>query len=208
MFVYPITDRKGFDFLKRNLVNLEPDWKLGVDLLCMVQNKNLYTEVRNYLQTDIDRGEVLIIHEPEGNLLKKAKNYIGTKNEYVYLSAEQKIPYNVLEKLYKSYLEKQSLGFVTGIYTTYPEVYWVDDIYNSGEKSPKFFSTDEKEIPGSVVNIDTASPYGMLTKTDLYKELFCMEDLDKFGKYSYGIRLRRKGYQNLLDMSVEFGGKE
>ena len=85
--------------------------------------------------------------------------------------------------------------------------YWVDDIYGSETKWPKFVKSNEKELSGTTVDIDIASPYGMLTKMDLYRELFCLSDLDGYSGYSYGIRLRRQGYRNLLDTRVEFGGK-
>ena len=96
--IYPITRESGFEKLKRSLVNLEPDWKLGVDLLCIVQNKELYTGARDYLQLNVDRGEVLTVYEPDGNPLKKATEYIGLKNQYVYLSGEIVIPHSALGK--------------------------------------------------------------------------------------------------------------
>lgn len=202
--IYPITRRQSLESLKRSLANLEPDWKLGVDLLCVVKWKNLYTEVRDYLQANVDRGEVLTVYEPDGDPLKRAKEYIGSKNKYVYLSGEVVIPYNALGKLYRNYIENPNLGFVTGISTDYPLAYWVEDIYGWS----KFIRSNEKNLEGDTIEIDISSPYGMLTKTDLYKELFCMSDLDEYSGYSYGIRLRRQGYKNLLDMRVEYGGKK
>ena len=68
-----VSSRDGFETLKRNLINFEPDWKLGVDLLCLVSNKKLYLECRDFLLENVNRGECRVVL---GDSLKDGKENI------------------------------------------------------------------------------------------------------------------------------------
>lgn len=202
-----VSSEEGFENLKRSLINLEPDWKLGVDLLCFVSDKNLYLECRDFLKENVDRGECLVLFE-EGEPFKKGVEIVSGKNPYVFLASEKVlIPRGGVTQLYKDFLEKPKAGLISGRFTAYPTVYWVKDIYG---ELPHYIYSNEKDIGlGLLMDIDTCTISGVMTKTDLYKELFNFSNLEGYGGYSFGIRLRRQGYKNYLDTGVElkFGGK-
>ena len=192
-----ITNRKNLKTLQENLVALEADWHLGVDLLCLVGNENLYLEVRDYVASAVDKGEPLVVYDDKG--LKAGQEYLGSRNEYVFLLGENiRIPTGCLTKLMKDFDNKKSAGFIGGVRKELPSVYWVDDIYGS----PHYVYSNEKKDLEGLIEVDVSPVYGLLTKTQLYKELFCLSDLDGYGSLSYGIRLRRQGYKNYLSMEV------
>lgn len=199
--IYPLTTQKGFQRLKRNLNSLEQDWNLGMDFLCVTNDKNLYLEAKNYLLENIDRGECLVAYSEKDNLLKGATELVELKNRYTYVANENLIlPHGTITKLYKDLLERPEAGFISGVYTEYPTVYWVKDIYGL----PQYIYSNEKTGFDAIMDIDTIAPYGFLTKTQLFKELYGLSDLDGYGGHSYGIRLRRQGYKNYIDTGVEF----
>lgn len=197
-----VTKTAGFENLKRNLISLEPDWKLGVDILCLVDDKELYLEVRDFLAQSVNRGEVLVVYDES---LKAGKEYLSNKNEFVFLLSEDTlIPGGCLTKLYQDYIEKREAGFISGIDKSFPSVFWVKDLYGQ----PKYVFSNEKDLEG-LAEVDTSPIYGLLTRASTYKELFCLGDLDGYGSLSYGIRLRRQGYQNYINTGVAYrhGGK-
>lgn len=205
--IYPLTTRKGFEKLKRNLNSLEPDWELGIDFLCIIGDKDLYLEARDYLLERIDRGGCLVSYSESENLLRAGVDLVDSKNKYIYLANENLImPHGSITKLYKDLLERPEAGFISGVYTKYPSVYWVKDIYGL----PQYIYSNEKPEFAAIMDIDTTTTYGLLTKVDLYKELFSLSDLEGYGSYSYGIRLRRQGYKNYIDTGVQFkdGGEQ
>lgn len=202
-----ISDRAGFENLKRSLINLEPDWSLGVDIICLVRDEKLYVESRNFLRENVDRGECLVLFNETDEPFKEGVNIVTDKNPYVYLASEKVlIPRGGVTKLYRDYLEKPKAGLISGRFVEYPTVYWVKDVYG---ELPHYIYSNERDIGlGLLMGIDTCTASGLMTKTDLYRELFGFSDLDGYGGYSFGIRLRRQGYKNYLDTGVElkFGG--
>lgn len=201
-----VSNREGFDNLKRNIVSFESDWKIGLDILCIVSDYNLYLECRNFLHENVDKGECLVVYEQDATL-KSGKEYLDWKNEYVFLLAENvRVPSGGITKLYKTYLEKPQAGFITGEWNLFPTVRWVKDIYGA----PKYIYSNEPSPYGLRMDIDVAEVYGIMTKTNLYKELFCLDNLDGYGSHSFGIRLRRQGYKNYINTGVEYkyGGNE
>ncbi len=197
-----ISNDKGFNLLKKNLTNLEPDWKIGLNLLCVISDKNLYLKCRDYLQCNIERGECLVVfNEKDG--LKAAKDYLNNSNDLVFLLNEGvELSYGGLGKLYETFMEKPWAGFITGLFKEYPQVYWVKDLYGS----PQFIYYDKNKSFDLIMGIDISPVFGILTKKSLYKELFCLSDLENYGGYSYGIRLRRQGYQNYINTGVILRG--
>ena len=198
-----ITKQQGFENLQRNLVSFESDWQLGMDILCLVADKQLYLEVRDYLKQNVDRGESLIVYDEGG--LKAGGEYLGNRNEFVFLLDEDTlIPSGHITKLYNNYLDKRGAGFISGIEREFPCVLWVEDLY----AQPRYIWSNTKDQHG-LIEVDTSPVYGILTKANTYKELFCLGDLDSYGSLSYGIRLRRQGYQNYVNTEVEYkhGGK-
>ena len=201
-----LSGRSGFEALKRNLVSLEPDWKIGVDILCVVTDKSLFVECRNFLNENVDKGECLVFYDKDATL-KSVGEYLGSRNPLVFILAENVIlPIGGLSKLYRNYLEYPDAGFVTGECKDYPVVRWVRDIYGA----PQYIYSNEKTEYDLFTKIDVCPVLGILTKTHLYKELFCLDNLEGYGSYSYGIRLRRQGYQNYINTGVEYkhGGKK
>ena len=193
-----VSSRDGFETLKRNLINFEPDWNLGVDLLCLVSDKKLYLECRDFLLDNANRGECRVVL---GDSLKHGREEIEGKNPYIFILGEGiLIPFGGLTRLYNTMSDKPQAGFVSGVFKQYPVVYWVKDIYGS----PKYVYSNEKTNYDLRMSVDVAPVHGLLTKTNLYKELFCMSDLDGYGGYSFGIRLRRQGYKNYVDTGVEY----
>lgn len=199
-----ITSQEGFETLKRSLYNFEPDWKLGLDLLCFVHKQELYLECRNFLLDAVDRGECLVVYE-EKKTLKVGREYLSPKNEFVFLLNEGVlVPFGGIGKLYKDYFEKNTAGFICGVEKDIPQVFWVKDIYGC----PQYiYSNNDNLAKNGLVEVDVSNITGMLTKTSLYEELFCYGDLDGYGSLSYGIRLRRQGYKNFIDTRVEYGGR-
>lgn len=202
-----ISDNEGFENLKRSLINLEPDWQLGVDLLCIVRDEKLYLESRDFLRENVDRGECLVLFEDTDEPFKRAVEIVSNKNKYVYLASEKiLIPRGGITQLYKDFLEKPKAGLITGRFTGFPTVYWVKDVY---DELPHYIYSNEKDLGlGLLMDIDTCTISGVMTTMDLYKELFDFSNLEGYGGYSFGIRLRRQGYKNYLDTGVElkFGG--
>ncbi len=82
-----ISDRAGFENLKRSLINLEPDWSLGVDIICLVRDEKLYVESRNFLRENVDRGECLVLFNETDEPLKEGVNIVSDKIPYVYLAS-------------------------------------------------------------------------------------------------------------------------
>lgn len=195
-----ISSRSGLEVLKRNLASLEPDWKLGVDLLCIVNDKTLYLECRDYLLTAVDRGECLVVYDDNGKL-KSGLEYIWGNNPYVFLLKEGVIlPRGTLKRLYKNYLENPNAGFITGDCGEYPAIWWVKDIYGS----PRYVYQNEKPGVQSITEVDVCLDGGLMTKYGLYKDVYCLGELDGYGEYSFGVRLRRQGYQNYINTGVEY----
>ena len=197
--VNSITKPLGLDNLKRNLVSLETDIHLGINLLCLVNEKNLYLEVRDFLTLAVNWGECLVEYEEDSLGLKNGKKYVTDKDEYVFLLGEDVlIPSGTITKLYEDYLFKKEAGFVAGAVVEKLPIFWVEDVYS---ESPEYLS---RSVTDRIVLVDNCRIQGLLTKTDLYKEIFCSDDLPVYGELSYGIKLRRRGYQNYLDTELNY----
>lgn len=199
--IYPITTKRGTENLKRNLASLEVDRSIGLDFLILVNNQDLFLEVRDFA-VNVDSS--LVVYSEQDNLLKVAKEYLTPKNEYVFLANENIIlPPTSLVKLYEDFLNNRCAGFISGEFQDRPTVYWVENVLYY-EKDPKYIYSNERKIEGNLIEVDTISVYGLLTRLKLYNEYFCMEDLDRYGGHSFGVRLRRSGYQNYVDTRVKY----
>lgn len=187
-----IESESDFDNLKRNLNSLEPDWKLGVDILCLVADEELYPKVRNYLQGVADKGDCLVVFgEP---FFEEVKQYLNDKNEYIFLLGKGTIlPSGSLTRLYFDYLLYRGAGFVSGA-GSYIKV---KDFYKEFVGNKIILDNSE---PNGIDYVDSCKPKALLTKTNLFKEFW--QDVEDYGEYSYGINLRRKGYQNYIDNRV------
>ena len=194
-----ITKPSGLDNLKRNLVSLEADIHLGMNLLCRVNEKNLFLEVRDYLLRAVNWGECLVKYEEDSSGLKNGKKYVTGKDEYVFLLGEDVlIPSGAITRLYGDYLLKKEAGFFAGAVAEKLPIFWVEDVYS---EYPEYLC---RSATDRIVSVDNCRIQGLLTKTDLYKEIFCSEDLPVYGELSYGIKLRRRGYQNYLDTELNY----
>lgn len=190
-----------FEGLKRNLASLEPDWKLGLNLLCLATNEKIFLECRNFLKENIDRGECLVVYEKKAEVegFKAANGYLNDEGWVLLLDNAWVLPEGTLEKLYKQTLEIRGPGFISAVAGINENMFlWVKDIYDI----PDFIGANINELSG-MVPIDIAAPRGLLTQTKLFKEVFCTGGIDGAGEFSYGIKLRRQGYQNYLNTEVK-----
>ena len=203
-----ISGRKGFDNLKKTLVNLEPDWKIGLNILCLVSDENIFPEVRNYLVNVVNRGECLIEYVKNGTL-KSGEPFLSDKKEFVFLLDENIVlPFRGLSKLVNNYVEKSTAGVISGIVENSPNFFWVENIY---DEFPDYKCSDRKlEDYALLENVDICPSVGMLTEKSLYREFFCSEDLESYGENSFCIKLRRRGYMNYVNTGVKYkqGGIE
>lgn len=178
---------------------MEPDWKLGLDILCLVPNKDLYLQCRDFLLDRVDRGECLVSYV-QGEDFKFAIDNLTDKNKYVFLLDNGYIlPLGGIGKIYQSYLEKRDAGFISAFATFYGGAfYWVKDIYGY----PDYIGIKERTLEKELEEVDIASPRGLMTKTSLFKDIYCSPNIDGGFDYSFGIKLRRQGYQNYVNTKV------
>lgn len=195
-----IKNEQQLDNFKRNLVSLESTFNLGLDILCLVNDKNFYLKVRDYLLLAINRGECRIEYI-EGENIKKAKDFITDNNPYVFiLDCDYILPMGGIDTLYMNYLEKPNAGFISGMALNFGNAfYWVEDVYDS----PYFQGIENIKLKEGLVAVDVSAPRALLTKTYLFKEVYCAENVDGAFDYSFGIKLRRQGYQNYLNTNVK-----
>lgn len=193
-----VIDRQGFENLERNLISLEPDWNLGMDLLCIVKEENLFEEVGDFLKKGVNRGKCVVVQDDKG--LKAGGDYLEYKNDYVFLLDNRMLLQSgSITSLQKGFLDNPTAGFIGGLNGNQPSVYWVKDIYGV----PQYIYS-EGDLERGLIEVDTSSVHGILTKTNLFEELFGLSDLDGYGSLSFGIRLRRQGYQNYVDTRVRY----
>ena len=114
------------------------------------------------------------------------------------------LPAQCVSRLARHYIERRGAGFYAGHFTEYETTYWVSEIYSDNPERIKW--SDQSGL----VKVDTAIPFAMITRLANFKDLFCQAELGEFGPLSYGIRLRRQGYENYVDFDVKitYGGKE
>lgn len=196
--ILPISYRGGFDNLKRNVVNIAADLRNN-NLLCIVSDKNLYLECKEFLHEYFNDSECLVVYSERQYPLRESLDYLGDKNEFVFVANENLyLPPNAILKLYNDFLQYPKAGFIAGHFTEYPVGYWVDDIYS---RTPKVLYSNEKELE-SIQEVDIIlPPFGLLTKTNNFKELF-FRSVAHNG--NYGLALRRQGYTNYVDTSIKF----
>ena len=195
--VIPIAKAGGIQRFRRILVGLEADRHLGLDILGITNDQDTFIEARNSIS---DSGVLLAYSEKE-ELLKAAEQYLNPNNKYVFLTnGNLVIPSKAITKMYRHFLNNRGVGFVSGVIDR-PVVYWVDNILSNSD-SPKYVYSSERNDLDDFAQIDTTGVYGMLTKYSLYKEYYCMQDLEKFRGYSFGVRLVRSGYQNYVDNTI------
>lgn len=116
-----------------------------------------------------------------------------------------KIPVGTLEILLSDYLEHPNAGFISGHFVDYPVPYKVKRLYPkeeaSGGEYEQIIEWDKVEFQPGLNIVDTAIPYGMMTKSRLLKEWFGKKTLSGT---RYGITLRKLGYQNYVDTRVKY----
>ena len=199
----PISTKEGFENLKRNIINLAEDLRNNNNsMVCIVSNKDLLSEISKFLQDYFDDSECLVIFSERSLPLKDSLEYLTDEfvfvaNEFLYL------PLNIISRLYANYLKFPKAGFVAGYFTEYPIGYWVDDIYS---KTPKIIYSNEKELE-DLQEVDIVlPPYGLLTRTANFKDLFFRGEI--VGA-EYGLRLRQQGFKNYVDTNIKLNyGKE
>lgn len=196
-----LNDKNNLNLLKQNLLAVQSTKQYGLDIICITKDKELYLTCRDILMDDED-SESLVIYEKKATLEQAAK-YISDKNEYVFLLKEGiKIPFDGLTQLLRDYYINNHAGFISALFNSYPIIYKIDDIYGKFENYHYKDSWEEN----SLVEVDTTPVKAMLTKTKLYKDIFCKDDLVDWKDYSYGVQLRRKGYKNFIDTKIKCGG--
>ena len=204
--IFSITGRQGFENFKETVVHELPDLsRKGVNTLCLVNDKNLYLECRDFLQNAILETEILTHYVEDKNPLVRASDLLA-KDKYVFIVNENIVlPSGALRKLYRAFVEYPFAGFMAGHLTDYNVEYWVENVYMDYSPTKRC----NKSLTG-MVEIDTCIPYAILTKSILFKELFFEKPIGDYGSLSFGVRLRRKGYRNFVlgNVKVKHGGKE
>lgn len=203
--ILPISYSGGFDNLKRILLSLESDIALPMSFLAIVSDPDLYLQVRDYLNENVDFAETLTVYTERERPLLEALFHIGA-SDYVFLWNENVVfPSHTLSRLLKDYTEQPGAGFISGHFAEYPLFYWVDDIY---AKQPQRILSNERELEG-LVEVDLGWTYGMLTKTTNFKDYFSKPVNGFLGGTAYGLTLRRKGFKNFVDTNIQYryGGK-
>ena len=187
--IFTISNEAGFNNLKRSIINLEGDYGLGLDILCVVENKDLYIPCRDYLLDNVDEAGVLTTFK---------ECLITESNRYVYLAGQDFIiPFKGITKLYQDYIEIPTAGFIGGKVEGHSN-FWVEDIY-------KDIRWQEKELQGGLVEVDVAPLDSLMTESQNFLNVF-----DNTDWWAYGLSLRKQGYKNYLDTRVEvkYGEKQ
>lgn len=196
--ILPVSYSGGFENLKRNIIGLSADLERLGDVLCIVSDKNLYLECRDILKEYEPNIECLTVYSDRQYPIREALNYLGDKNEYVFVVNENLyLPPKTISRLYEDYLDHPKAGFIAGHFTEYPIGYWVDDIYS---ETPKVIYSNERELE-LLQEVDLVlPPYGLLTRTNTFKELF-FKGSPKGAEY--GLNLRKQGYKNYIDTAIK-----
>lgn len=192
-----ITSALGFENLKKTITHLEYDQHLGVNLLCLVNDKQLFLNMRDYCQEAYDIGQHLVVFD-DGDI--DIKNLLTGSDEYVLVLNENVVlPRCAISDFYDVYKQDKNAGLVTGDFVEYNIPYWTEDFYSNVLNSS---SREEHRINNEIIEIDTTPIFAILTKIELYTELSLETPLEGLGSSSYGIRLRRLGYRNYMTTKV------
>lgn len=204
--IFSITDERGLENLKESVIHELPDFsRKGVNTLCLVNDKNLYLECRDFLQEALPDNEVLTQYVEDKDPLQRAPELLG-KDKYVFVVNENIVlPALALRRLYRTFIDYPFAGFIAGHMSDYNVEYWIDNVYMDNSSTKRC----NKSITG-MIEVDTCIPYAMLTKSDKFKELFCNSPIGDYGSLSYGVALRRQGYRNFIlgNVKIRHGGKE
>ncbi len=207
------------DFLTEVLTSLEllECDATRTNILCIVDgDSNLYLHVRNLIQ-DLKFNTRLTVQYPDKTPIKKydvnfrrnriaklhifAKDYIGDCDNVFLTEDDTIIPRDTLHKLLKIRSENLSFGMAEGVELgrwgiPYVGAWKFDDIYE-----PKVLTSLERKESG-IDTIDAGGFYCSLIKTDLYK-LFSFDLFENLGPdISFGLDLRRTGYEVFIDWSI------
>ena len=197
--ILSISYQGGFGNLKRNVVNIDKDLRAGNSLLCIVSDKKLYVECRDFIREYFGGVNCLVVFSTRQLPLRESLEYLGDKNEFVFVANENLyLPPNTISGLYKDYTEHPKAGFIAGHFIEYPVGYWVNDIYS---RAPKVIYSDERKLEDFQEVDINLPPYGLLTRTNLFKDFF-FRSLAHNG--NYGLTLRRQGYTNYVDTKIRF----
>lgn len=145
-------------------------------------------------------------------LREMSKEYIGGSDFVFSFEDDTTLPHSALALLLDAYEELPNPGFIQGAQigrwgNRYIGAWRVDDINNPKEYRTIYHDfAYGPEGPG-IEEIDAGGFFCYITPTKLYKEASykwqepCGPDVD------YGLQLRRLGYNNYIDWSVQCGHK-
>jgi len=186
ILVYVDGDQRLFEIARNFVINSKFHEKL-----CVYRKKGLPSV--NYIRGR--RKRIAEIH----NEMKQILNFC----DYVFLLEDDTLmPLNALEKLTQNALMYPHAGFITGVQIgrwgiTVPGIWKVDNPYD--------VKTISSCLPknGEIEEIDAAGLYCALTKLDNYKKMV-FEPFDEIlgPDVSFGLALRREGYKNYVDWSL------
>ena len=206
--ILPITTEDGFKNLKKSLEKILPTIQTDTYLLCLTNQAELYPKCRNLLPEVFDGLETpaghkyltIYIENQDTNLLLEAKKYLDEKSGYTFLYNENIIlPPDTISNLMNLYSYHPNAGFVSGHFAEYPITYNFKDIYDVTSDRIKW---DEIDLTDRI-RVDTTIPYGMLTKTKSFVDLFTVKQ-DALASLAYGLNLRRAGYENYIDTNLKY----
>lgn len=191
-----VNNQRQMRTLEKTLSNFEADKDTLRAVYCVCNEEMLEPCTKYYerFKASDDRTFKVI----EGGFLSASGS---AKTDLVFLmNNEVVIPAGGLTELYRIWLLKPTLGFVTGRFMEYAPICKVADCY---AEAPEFSA--EYELGNeNLAEIDVYPTYGMLTPTNLYEELFCLSELPNYRGLSYGARLKRLGYGNYLLSNLEY----
>lgn len=187
LLVYVDGDQELFQLARNFVMNSRFKEKL-----CVYRRKGLPSV--NHIHSR--RKRIAEIH-------KEIRTMIG-QCDYIFLVEDDTLlPLNALEKLLKAYSQNPYAGFITGVQIgrwgfTVPGIWRVDNPYAVNKVSSLLPNTDN-----TFEEIDAAGFYCCLTKRDNYIKT----EFDPFSTIlgpdvSYGIELRKQGYKNYVDWSI------
>lgn len=215
--VLPISRK---DFLARIFAQLEtmPCDATQTNLLCYVDgDQQLYQDARNFV-VNSKFNEKLCVYRRKGlpniNHISSRRRRIGeihneikeiiNSGDYVFLIEDDTLmPLDTLQKLLHHYLQLPYAGLITGVQIgrwgfTVPGIWKSDNPYDVKSIGAMLPSQAQ-----SLEEIDAAGLFCCLTKVATYKK-FKFEPFDTIlgPDVSYGLYLRREGFKNYVDWSI------
>ncbi len=228
MVVTIIMPVSRLDYLKRIFAQLEMlscDAQFTNLLVYVDGDMELFDKTRNYV-VQSKFAQKLCVYRRKGladpsSVRRRRKRIAEIHNElktmigecdYIFSVEDDTLfPPNALQKLMQAYVYNPHAGFITGVqigrwgYTT-PGIWRVDNPYDVKWVQSLLPPIPQKPIDpriDTIQEIDASGLYCLLTKREHYMSCTFEPFEDQLGPdFSFGIHLRKEGYKNYVDWSV------